>query len=62
MTRSEELISRVRIAAHHDREEHGEGTELQVAALALAEEYAIVVRIGVEAVTAVHELVKTLEK
>lgn len=61
MTRSEMMIKRVRDAAHEERQT-GEGTELQIAALALADEYEIVVRQALDAVAAVHELVKIGER
>ena len=61
MTRSESLIARVRAAAHEERNKTREATPLQVAALELAEEHEILVRLALQTERVIHDLTKTKE-
>ena len=61
MTRSEVLIAKVREAAHKDRHERGEGTELQCAALEIAQEYEILISQTLSVEKELHRLIKKTE-
>ncbi|MBL8968240.1 MAG: hypothetical protein JNG85_14635 [Spirochaetaceae bacterium] len=57
-TRSALLVSRVRKAAHDERNDRREATELQALALELCEEHEIVVAQALRAERTIHEMVK----
>lgn len=61
VTRSEELIGRVRSLAHTERQTMGEATPLQLAALELAQEHEILVVQALKMDATIHEMTKDEE-
>jgi len=58
VTKSEELVSRVRMLAHDDRNERFEATPFQSAALELCEEYELAMKALLRLENTIHEMRK----